>query len=234
MQCLARERRHPAACQGLSKRQIEAATLQWAGQTLPQLARLVLGTHVPGTPTKPAAEEQVLPRFPGSEGFLNNMSMTGRSFAHSPGGSYVYLQSCLAWWGCEHQRLTCIKAELEVCKESLLKAGGGLKVQWGPLWVLEFCKKRFTRDKVVLSSCWPNLPYLYRATSLKDYENPIASLKYTERNKCFLLAEIKVRWHMKKSVYSIGEITKPSALVLFCCTEATAAALPPHSAFSFL
>lgn len=57
---------------------------------------------------------------------------------------------------------------------------------------------------------------------MKEYESPISSLKYTERNKCFLPAETKVQWHMKKSVCQLGKMTKPSALLLFClCGEQT-------------
>lgn len=118
------------------------AVMGRAGQTCPQPARLGLGTRAPGTPTKPAAEEQVLLRFSGPEGFPNNTSTTAHSFAHSPGGSYVYQQSCLAWWGCKGQCLTCVKAELGACKDLLLQNAQ----RWGPLWVLEFCKKRGLRE----------------------------------------------------------------------------------------
>lgn len=96
------------------------------------------------------------------------------------------------------------------CQQSLLQSAQ----LWGPLGALEFCKEEFARDNVIFSSCSQTLPHLHRTTFFKGCESPY-SQPPAHWGKCSLPAEIKVQWHMKKGLCSLGEMINPSALVLF-------------------
>lgn len=198
---LARGRGQPAASQGLSKSWWES--VWWVEQTLLQLTRLGLGTHLPRTPTAEEKSTAQLPRLPGISQQLINGSTTLLTALME-----ALNMSKAAWRGAEAAKASLV-SRLS-CQQSLLRSAQ----LWGPLGALEFCKEGFARDNVVYSSCSQNLPHLYRATSSKERESPY-SQPQAHWGKCSLPAEIKVQWHMKEGLCSLGEMTKPSALGLF-------------------